>query len=199
MSKEKKSMPSIKLIRKFWFSEEGIELLRSKTGIIISSIQGCMTCGTLGYVECCHIVAKVNGGSYNEDNLHLLCKSCHLESEYFEDERYWRWFRNKYIRDYKEPFQRIEERLNLLDLSMKEIFKLHFLGKTETALQMVEKSVDKWTSDYVKGLLGDNETELSDDDASKLAESMFNSFNTRIFSMSNDDWVGEKEKKTDTN
>lgn len=198
MDKDRQSMPAIKQIRDYWFSEEGIELLRKKTGLILASKAGCMTCGTLGYVECCHIVAKVNGGSYNESNLHLLCKNCHIESEYFEDERYWRWFRNKYIRDYKEPFQRIEEKLNLQDLSMRELYKLHFLGKTDVALQMISEYVDEWTRDYIKRLFGNQENKLSEEDAEKLANQMFETFNQRIFSMNDDDWVGETEKKNDS-
>jgi hypothetical protein len=52
----------------------------------------CFACGYQGGTERCHIVPKVKGGGDGVDNLHLLCKSCHVESEYIVDyEAYMDW------------------------------------------------------------------------------------------------------------
>jgi len=81
---------------------------------------------------------------------------------------------------------------------MRELYKLHFLGKTDVALQMISEYVDEWTRDYIKRLFGNQENKLSEEDAEKLANQMFETFNQRIFSMNDDDWVGETEKKNDS-
>jgi hypothetical protein len=53
----------------------------------------CFACGmeASGF-ERCHIFPRVKGGPESADNLHMLCKVCHKDSEYLEGEAYWRWF-----------------------------------------------------------------------------------------------------------
>lgn len=56
----------------------------------------CFKCGftVIGStaVERAHIKASCDGGTEELDNLHLLCKNCHIESELLDDELYWFWF-----------------------------------------------------------------------------------------------------------
>jgi hypothetical protein len=59
----------------------------------------CFACGQFGSAkERAHIHALQYGGSNKPDNLHLLCKACHIESETFSSvgaEQYFYWFKNK--------------------------------------------------------------------------------------------------------
>jgi hypothetical protein len=54
----------------------------------------CFACGMNpgGSLERAHIHARTNGGSDTADNLHMLCRTCHRDSEYLEGDDYWRWF-----------------------------------------------------------------------------------------------------------
>ena len=50
----------------------------------------CFACGDCNNLERCHIIPICYGGSNNVDNIHLLCRACHLESEGIKV--YWTWF-----------------------------------------------------------------------------------------------------------
>lgn len=55
----------------------------------------CFCCGQPGSLDRAHIRPLALGGSNSVENLHLLCRSCHIESENFQGEGYWRWFLSK--------------------------------------------------------------------------------------------------------
>jgi hypothetical protein len=56
----------------------------------------CFACGFDGGTQRCHIVPKCIGGADSVENLHLLCKYCHSESEYIENvDAYFFWFAKK--------------------------------------------------------------------------------------------------------
>jgi len=56
----------------------------------------CFTCGRYGpKLERCHIRARCEGGSDEVKNLHILCGSCHEESEFLNGKKYWKWYRHK--------------------------------------------------------------------------------------------------------
>jgi len=56
----------------------------------------CFACGFMGYTERCHITPRHIGGADTSDNLHLLCRECHLESEYINDRAaYFDWIITK--------------------------------------------------------------------------------------------------------
>ena len=191
---KKQYPPTRQAIRDFWDSQEGIELLSTKTGIVRSYSNGCYACGFLFSLERCHIIAKVNGGSYSVTNFHLLCRNCHIESEFFDngDNRYWRWFRNKYIRDYKEPFQQTEDLFNLVDLSLKQILKLFYMGKKDEAVKLVAAQLDgAFASETVEALykqmITNKELDLSDAQAEEKANKIFNANNQRIISKYRED------------
>lgn len=52
----------------------------------------CFACGFIRPLARAHITARVEGGSDDASNLHLLCRRCHTTSEYLSGDRYWRWF-----------------------------------------------------------------------------------------------------------
>lgn len=56
----------------------------------------CFACGSHIGTERCHILPVNQGGNNKLDNLHLLCKECHLESEYLHGTVYWEWFKTKF-------------------------------------------------------------------------------------------------------
>ncbi len=49
--------------------------------------------------ERAHIVARTNEGDNTADNLHLLCFTCHKDSEYVEGEAYLDWFKRRTFQD----------------------------------------------------------------------------------------------------
>ena len=61
----------------------------------LNSMDFCFACGLITRTERCHIDAISDGGSDDVTNLHLLCKSCHFESELFQKFSYWSWFNSK--------------------------------------------------------------------------------------------------------
>ncbi len=196
---ERKSMPSRKQVREFWDSDEGRAYLSEKTGIVRSFEYGCFACGCPYDLERCHIRAKSKGGSFSVSNLHLLCANCHQESEDFSegDERYWRWFRKKYIRDFKEPFQWLESRLELSDLSFEFLLKLVIMGKVEQALEIVESQMSSIERGLFEKLFKNFSAleGLSVDEAQavEIAKSVSAALNSRVFSYyEKDEWEGEK-------
>lgn len=202
---ERKSMPTKKQILDFWDSEEGVELLSKKTGIVRSYSNGCFVCGYPHGLEMCHIVAKAKGGSYSVKNLHLLCGNCHEESEDFNngDERYWRWFRKKYIRDFKEPFQQLEDQLNLVDLSFKQIFKLCYLGKKDEAIKIIaaqhSPSLAKDIKEQIIEKIPEEGFGFNEEQAEEMANLQVSMMNQRIITeYSEDEWEGALSDR-DTN
>ena len=186
-----------KQIIEFWDSEEGIELLSKKTGIVRSYSNGCFACGFLDRLEMCHIVAKAKGGSYSVKNLHLLCCKCHEESEDFNngDNRYWRWFRKKYIRDFKEPFQQLEDQLNLVDLSFKQIFKLCYLGKKDEAIKIIAAQHSAYLAKDIKEKIiqkiPEEGLDLNEEQAEELANLQVSMMNQRVITeYREDEWEG---------
>jgi|688.fasta_scaffold869185_2 hypothetical protein len=60
----------------------------------------CFACGcNTAFIQRAHIIAIHNGGNNSVDNLHLLCKECHIESEYLDAWQidYYKWFFYKSI------------------------------------------------------------------------------------------------------
>jgi hypothetical protein len=58
----------------------------------------CFACGTTDtQTERCHILPLSKKGNNKIDNLHLLCKECHIESEYLNELNinYYQWFNSK--------------------------------------------------------------------------------------------------------
>lgn len=87
----RKGMEHVNNIIKYWSS--------SNTYNNGQYIKGqCFACGSVGNGYCLersHIVPLNEGGDNSASNLHILCKKCHLESEYYIGESYWVWYRYK--------------------------------------------------------------------------------------------------------
>lgn len=82
---------SRKLIAKRWVPIL-TKLYKHDASHITKRLQ-CFACGRTGILDRAHIIPKHKGGSDKLSNLHLLCRSCHAESDFFYGKRYWRWFR----------------------------------------------------------------------------------------------------------
>lgn len=83
--------PSRTLIAKRWVPIL-TKLYNYDASHIVNNLQ-CFACGRTGILDRAHIVPRHKGGSDELSNLHLLCKSCHAESDLFHGRQYWRWFR----------------------------------------------------------------------------------------------------------
>lgn len=92
-------MPSKKKLADYYLDGPGVELLEEHgvdgCGYLDASAPCCMACGHIGGLQRAHILSAFNGGSHDPDNIHLLCRNCHAESEAYSGEPYWRWLRFK--------------------------------------------------------------------------------------------------------
>lgn len=87
-------MPSKKEILGHWeekFAAESLYDVISTDEDGLSAI-ACFSCGSPARVERAHITAINQGGSNEVENLHLLCRSCHSDSEIFSGPDYMDWF-----------------------------------------------------------------------------------------------------------
>lgn len=74
-----KPLPSAKTVNKYHKRNED-----NKT---------CMACGkSCDVLEKAHIHPLRLGGTNDASNIHLLCKTCHSDSEVLINEAYWAWF-----------------------------------------------------------------------------------------------------------
>lgn len=71
----------------------------------------CFACGFPFHVHRAHIEPKWVGGSDQESNLHLLCPSCHVESEGLSGGRYRSFLDGKRRRSYKHPVIQLFEHM----------------------------------------------------------------------------------------
>lgn len=81
-------MPSRFSIIETWkpfFKERGIDIKNQ-----------CFACSFPIFLERSHILSKTYGGSDEPENIHLLCKFCHLESEFLDNKNdYFKWLFSK--------------------------------------------------------------------------------------------------------
>jgi len=83
---QKRKMPSRKAIAVFW--NDKLDYINANR---------CFACSWGGKLERCHIIARCNGGNDNVENLHVLCTTCHDDSEYKEEKEYFAWL--NYVRE----------------------------------------------------------------------------------------------------
>ncbi len=91
MATPRQSMPSHQAIREIWWRK----LVAIKKFDCRAEVFGgdyCFSCGIEGPLERAHIVPHNIGGSEEAVNLHLLCPTCHTQSETLNGDSYWRWF-----------------------------------------------------------------------------------------------------------
>jgi hypothetical protein len=98
----RKNMPNPSEILTFW-ADRLLEKYPDKIHMDIfyepiemrEKIACCFACGSELGTERCHILPLNQGGDNSLENLHLLCKECHWESEGIHGEIYWEWFKCK--------------------------------------------------------------------------------------------------------
>ena len=81
---QERSMPSKVKVFNHWSKILDVEI-RSKK---------CFACKSLDthVLQRCHIMPKNLGGEDTVENIHLLCRHCHVASEFLYGDKYWRWF-----------------------------------------------------------------------------------------------------------
>lgn len=97
-NKQQRKMPTERQIREYW-----AEWLSSENSDKFDSPQEarekgvCFACGmkAMGNIERAHITARCEGGTDTLDNLHMLCKACHKDSEFLSGDAYFQWFRER--------------------------------------------------------------------------------------------------------
>jgi hypothetical protein len=62
-------------------------------------------------IERAHIVPDRDGGSPGPENLHLLCRRCHFESDHLAPSAYWHWLRGKRVSEWKHPLLHAYDRV----------------------------------------------------------------------------------------
>ena len=99
MRKQNRKMPTTKAIRKHWADWLVDQGKFDSVGEVLED-NYCFACGLKHTkMERCHIVARNNGGSDSVDNLHVLCSTCHKDSERMEGEVYMLWFGERALLD----------------------------------------------------------------------------------------------------
>lgn len=90
-----RKMPTKNAIRQYW-AERLDQLFNRFDSLCDMTADGdaCFGCGFVwaGGTERAHILARSEGGTDGEENLHLLCRRCHCDSEFLSGEAYWAWF-----------------------------------------------------------------------------------------------------------
>ncbi|MGB1305850.1 HNH endonuclease [Pseudoalteromonas marina] len=81
---QERSMPSKVKVFNHWSKILDVEIISKK----------CFACKSLDthVLERCHIMPKNLGGEDTVENIHLLCRHCHVASEFLYGDKYWRWF-----------------------------------------------------------------------------------------------------------
>lgn len=100
----------------------------------------CFACGLHKLTQRAHILASSKGGPNSVENLHLLCKSCHDESELLSGEKYWNWFKHK------------DENL-ALEYWIKD--KQPHINKLISKMRAI-KSLDQWEINEIKEFTKEN-------------------------------------------
>ena len=92
----RKGMPSRSAIKQYWI-ETSMPMLKCYGRGELRRYNLCFACGMEfdHNLDRAHIVPLMYGGTNECTNLHLLCGSCHKESEYMDDDNgieYYKWF-----------------------------------------------------------------------------------------------------------
>ena len=95
----------------------------------------CFACGCLSILERCHILAVGLGGCNSVENLHLLCKHCHLTSESLSGDFYWEWYENMLENYFDFGIRRLTPIMDILKTKAQE----KGLYKTEDLFALLVK------------------------------------------------------------
>lgn len=81
-------------IKKYWYSKLKLKgKIKKITRKEFFEKDHCFAClRVCAHLDRAHIVAHNKGGNDKKQNLHLLCRTCHQQSETYSDDLYWQWF-----------------------------------------------------------------------------------------------------------
>lgn len=133
----KRKIPTKHKIKEYW-KHRIVEMKKDIFNSIDHLERGdfCFACGLLtnNHTERAHIIARVSGGTDNVDNLHLLCSICHKDSELFEGDRYFEWFKNRNHVDaimsilYKYDYRLFKTFIEEAEKNSIDIYSISFLN-----------------------------------------------------------------------
>jgi len=154
--KKPRNLPSHNLIRSYW-APKLVAIGKFSSAQDLEHSKVCFACGLRSIVERAHIISKVTNGADQIDNLHLLCPTCHKDSELLESELYLNWFLKRTALD-KLLSSYLKYGGNLSDI-LHSIFDRHaitftiqgFLSRIQTSL--LEKEIHSSTSKRTKEAL----------------------------------------------
>lgn len=116
----KRKMPSREKIFKHW---------KNKLNNITNN-NTCFKCGVTRFfnkkniiVDRAHILAVCEGGTDDLNNLHLLCKSCHRESEAYSGVEYDLWFTSRNKEEFATSLFLLWEKGEIEDTPLNKYFK----------------------------------------------------------------------------
>lgn len=96
MPRPHRRMPTQRAISEYWKEHMPDEFYDGQI-----ETEQCWACGFFGgRIERAHILPKCEGGEDTADNLHLLCRPCHQQSEPLSGEQYWDWYKQKIEREW---------------------------------------------------------------------------------------------------
>ena len=140
----KRKMPSREKIFKHW---------KNKLNNITNN-NTCFKCGVTPFfnkkniiVDRAHILAVCEGGTDDLNNLHLLCKSCHRESEAYSGVEYDLWFTSRNKKEFATSLFLLWEKGEIEDTPLNKYFKKiksNFINKYSKQIyecQMLDYSI----------------------------------------------------------
>ena len=108
---KRRDMASATDILNHWLNTDKFK----KLGIFIPDNGDCFACGQYLRIERAHIKPLHENGTNNADNLHLLCSTCHIESEELRGRSYWSWIKHTNSKRYRSRTIRIlDKQVNII-------------------------------------------------------------------------------------
>jgi HNH endonuclease len=152
-------MPSRSKIKEYWFPLHFSSFGETRTGDDELVDDECWACGNSIYIERCHIHSLSEGGTNNADNLVLLCRGCHHESELLSPDFFWNWIRGKRKTDWMSQIERAQKKIELVfggtdnlvkrindvgaEKAINEVFSAFGFHQTNKDMSLLYKQIDK--------------------------------------------------------
>jgi len=153
-------------IAKYW----GLRISTIKNVSIdeISSASRCFGCLLQLPLQKSHIKDRYFSNDDSLENLHLLCQTCHRDSEFLSDDNYWNWLKNRTTLDAIVSMADFEgkslEELSILFSKMHNQWRKDIGSKIKIAIHKKRKLGLRYgTIPYGKKLLNDKKTLVDDE------------------------------------
>lgn len=121
-------------------SKNSIAAYWTASGMLGSDFEGCSEMSSTECFACryrserldrAHILADCLGGLPTEENLHLLCATCHAQSEMLDGDIYWAWIRKRRSAPKADPLRKYIR-------TMREDFNIDFFQELHGAIEQAE-------------------------------------------------------------